>query len=167
MKQSKSQEWITPDAYHFERRGGRSLFVEASRYRFGSAGRTQRLEALQRSLPRLQSQEDQLTIAISKLAGEISAFKARLAGVDAAKELSARHAEFEEASHHIQPLRQQRIEVGTRLGEISPLLKSATEQRTVAHLKWEQVKAAIADAEAQLRGSEKRQIEERKAQFET
>jgi chromosome segregation ATPase len=167
MKQSKSQEWITPDAYHFERRGGRSLFVEASRYRFGSAGRTQRLEALQRSLPRLQSQEDQLTINISKLAGEISAFKARLAGVDAAKELSARHAEFEEASHHIQPLRQQRIEVGTRLGEISPLLKSATEQRTVAHLKWEQAKAAISDAEAQLRGSEKRQIEERKAQFET
>ncbi|MES2048090.1 MAG: ATP-binding protein [Pseudomonadota bacterium] len=167
MKQSKSQEWITPDAYHFERRGGRSLFVEASRYRFGSAGRTQRLEALQRSLPRLQSQEDQLTINISKLASEISAFKTRLAGVDAAKELSARHAEFEEASHHIQPLRQQRIEVGTRLGEISPLLKSATEQRTVAHLKWEQAKAAISDAEAQLRGSEKRQIEERKAQFET
>ena len=167
MKQSKSQEWITPDAYHFERRGGRSLFVEASRYRFGSAGRTQRLEALQRSLPRLQSQEDQLTINISKLAGEISAFKARLAGVDAAKELSARHAEFEEAGHHIQPLRQQRIEVGTRLGEISPLLKSATEQRTVAHLKWEQGKAAITDAEAQLRNSEKRQAEERKAQFET
>jgi chromosome segregation ATPase len=167
MKLPKSQEWITPDAYHFERRGGRSLFVEASRYRFGSAGRTQRLEALQRALPRLQSQEDQLTITISKLAGEISAFKARLAGVDAAKELSARHAEFEEASHHIQPLRQQRIEVGTRLGEISPLLKSATEQRTVAQLKWEQAKAAIADAESALRGSEKRQIEERKAQYET
>lgn len=167
MKLPKSQEWITPDAYHFERRGGRSLFVEASRYRFGSAGRSQRLEAIQRSLPRLQAQEDQLTISISKLAGEISAFKARLAGVDAAKELSARHAEFEEASHHIQPLRQQRIEVGTRLGEISPLLKSATEQRTLAQLKWEQAKAAIAEAEAQLRGSEKRQIEERKTQFET
>ncbi|MDY7536702.1 ATP-binding protein [Undibacterium sp. 5I1] len=164
---SKSQEWITPDAYHGERRGGRSLFVEASRYRFGSAGRTQRLEALQRSLPRLQSQEDQLTITISKLAGEISAFKARLAGVDAAKELSARHAEFEEASHHIQPLRQQRIVVGSRLGEISPLLKSATEQRTVAHLKWEQAKAAIADAESQLRSAEKRLADERKGHFET
>ncbi|MDO8652031.1 MAG: ATP-binding protein [Undibacterium sp.] len=167
MKQSKSQEWITPDAYHFERRGGRSLFVEASRYRFGSAGRTQRLEALQKSLPRLQSQEDQLTIKISKLAGEISAYKARLAGVDAAKELSARHAEFEEASRNTQPLKQQRIAVGGRLGELAPLLKSATEQRTVAHLKWEQAKAAIADAEATLRGAEKRLVEERKTQFET
>ncbi|MFZ6750763.1 ATP-binding protein [Undibacterium sp. Ren11W] len=167
MKNAKSQEWITPDAYHFERRGGRSLFVEASRYRFGSAGRTQRLEALQKSLPRLQSQEDQLTIKISKLAGEISSYKARLAGVDAAKELSARHAEFEEATRNTQPLKQQRMEVGGRLGELAPLLKSATEQRTVAHLKWEQAKASITDAEAQLRGSEKRHAEERKTQFET
>lgn len=167
MKLHKSQEWITPDAYHFERRGGRSLFVEVSRYRFGNAGRTQRLEALQKALPRLQSQEDQLTIKISKLAGEISSYKARLAGVDAAKELSARHAEFEEASRNTLPLKQQRIEVGTRLGEIAPLLKAATEQRTVAHLKWEQAKAAIADAESQQRVSEKRHAEERKAQFET
>jgi len=167
MKLPRSQEWITPDAYHFERRGGRSLFVDASRYRFGNAGRSQRLEALLKSLPRLQSQEDVLTMNISKLAGEISAYKARLAGVDAAKELSARHAEFEEASRNTQPLKQQRIEVGSRLGELAPLLKAATEQRSIAHLKWEQAKAAIADAETQLRASEKRHAEERKAQFET
>jgi chromosome segregation ATPase len=166
MKLGKHQEWITPDAYHFERRGGRSLFVEVSRYRFGNAGRTQRLQALQKSLPRLQAQEDQLTLNISKLAGEISAFKARLAGVDAAKELSARHAEFEEANHHIAPLKQQRIAVGTRLGEIAPLLKAATEHRSVAQLKWEQAKAAISDNEAQIRQLEKRQAEERKTQFE-
>jgi chromosome segregation ATPase len=166
MKLGKHQEWITPDAYHFERRGGRSLFVEVSRYRFGNAGRTQRLQALQKSLPRLQAQEDQLTLQISKLAGEISAFKARLAGVDAAKELSARHAEFEEASHHIAPLKQQRIAVGTRLGEIAPLLKAATEQRSVAQLKWEQAKAAISDNEAQIRSLEKRQADERKTQYE-
>ncbi len=167
MKLARQQEWITPDAYHFERRGGRSLFVEVSRYRFGNAGRSQRLEALLRALPRLQSQEDVLTMQISQLAGEISAYKARLAGVDAAKELSARHAEFEEASRNTQPLKQQRIEVGSRLGEIAPLLKSATEQRSVAQLKWEQAKAAIADAEAQSRTLEKRHSEERQHHFDT
>ena len=101
------------------------------------------------------------------LAGEISSYKARLAGVDAAKELSARHAEFEEASRNTQPLKQQRIETGSRLGELAPLLKAATEQRSVTHLKWEQAKAAIADAESQSRSLEKRHAEERKAQFET
>ncbi|MBC3933620.1 ATP-binding protein [Undibacterium curvum] len=167
MKLARQQEWITPDAYHFERRGGRSLFVEVSRYRFGNAGRSQRLEALLKALPRLQSQEDVLTMQISQLAGEISAYKARLAGVDAAKELSARHAEFEEASRNTQPLKQQRIEVGSRLGEIAPLLKAATEQRSVAQLKWEQAKAAIADAEAQSRTLEKRHSEERQHHFDT
>ena len=76
FKLSKDDEWITPDAYHRERRGGRSLFVEASRYRFGQAGRTQRLEAIQKSLPALEAQEDALTLAISKLAAEVGALKA-------------------------------------------------------------------------------------------
>jgi uncharacterized protein YPO0396 len=70
---SDGDEWITPDAYHRERRGGRSLFVEPSRYRFGAAGKTQRLEAIQKTLPALEAQEDTLTLAISKLATEVSA----------------------------------------------------------------------------------------------
>ncbi|UUZ50930.1 hypothetical protein LP420_15690 [Massilia sp. B-10] len=99
FKLSKDAEWITPDAYHRERRGGRSLFVEASRYRFGQVSRTQRLEALQKSLLKaLEAQEDALTLTISKLAAEVGALKGRIAGVDAAKELAARHAEFEEAT---------------------------------------------------------------------
>jgi hypothetical protein len=97
-KLGSHEEWITPEAYHRERRGGRSLFVEASRYRFGSAGRTQRMEAIQKSLPALEAQEDQLTLQVSKLATEISSLKTRLAGVDAAKELAARAEEFDEAA---------------------------------------------------------------------
>lgn len=161
VKLSANQEWITPDAYHRERRGGRSLFVEASRYRFGSAGRTQRLEALQRALPRLQAQEDMLTIKIRNLTEEISALKVRLAGVDAAKELSARHSEFEEAARNVAPLTADRRQVGGRLAELSPLIKSATEKRTEAHLKWEQAKDVLSKAESHLRQAEKQLREER------
>jgi chromosome segregation ATPase len=161
MKVDRHQEWITPDAYHRERRGGRSLFVEASRYRFGNAGRTQRLEAIQRGMPRLQSQEDLLTLAIRNLAAEISALKVRLAGVDAAKELSARHSEFEEAARNVEPLTQDRRQVGGRLAELSPLIKSATEQRTAAHMKWDQAKDILAKSESQLRVAEKHLNEER------
>lgn len=163
---SRQREWITPEAYHFERRGGRSLFVEVSRYRFGNAGRSQRMEALQRSLPRLQAQEDQLTLQISRLASDISDIRSRLAGVDATKELMARQAEFDEAVQQVAPLRMQRTETGTRLGEIAPLLKSATEQRSVTHLKWEQAKAALAETEAQKSQAEKRYSEERRSHAE-
>ena len=156
-----SDEWITPDAYHRERRGGRSLFVEASRYRFGQAGRTGRLEALQRSLPALEAQEDTLTLAISKLAAEVGALKARIAGVDAAKELAARQAEFEEAVRNSVPLKAERLEVGSRLGELQALTKAATVTRTRADTVWQNARMALSEAEAGLRLGHKRQIEQR------
>ncbi|MBA5605919.1 AAA family ATPase [Duganella sp. FT3S] len=161
FKLGKDEEWITPEAYHRERRGGRSLFVEASRYRFGSAGRTQRMEAIQKSLPALEAQEDALTLAISKLASEVGALKARIAGVDAAKELAARQAEFDEAARNAVPLREERLEVGTRLGELAALIKDATVQRTRTDTVWQNARFALSEAEAGLRLNNKRQIEQR------
>ncbi|HWJ94288.1 MAG TPA: chromosome segregation protein SMC, partial [Telluria sp.] len=158
---SRSEEWITPDAYHRERRGGRSLFVEPSRYRFGSAGRTQRLEAIQKLLPSLEAQEDTLTLAISKLAAEVGGLRARIAGVDAAKELDARQAEFEEASRSIAPLKAERLEVGARLGELQTLTKNATVARTRADTVWQNARMALSEAEAGLRLNHRRQIEQR------
>jgi len=158
---SGSEEWITPDAYHRERRGGRSLFVEPSRYRFGAAGKTQRLEAIQKSLPSLEAKEDALTLTISKLAAEVGGLKARIAGVDAAKELAARQAEFEEAARSMTPLRAERLEVGARLGELQTLTKNATVARTRADTVWQNARMALSEAEAGLRLNSRRQIEQR------
>lgn len=158
---SRSDEWITPDAYHRERRGGRSLFVEASRYRFGAAGKTQRLEAIQKSLPALEQKEDALTLAISKLAAEVGGLKARIAGVDAAKELSARQEEFDEAARAIAPLKTERLEVGARLGELQTLSKNATVTRTRADTVWQNARMALSEAEAGMRLNHRRQIEQR------
>ena len=158
---SRAEEWITPDAYHRERRGGRSLFVEPSRYRFGAAGKTQRLEAIQKSLPALEQKEDALTLAISKLAAEVGGLKARIAGVDAAKELSARQAEFEEAARAIQPLKTERLEVGARLGELQTLSKNATVNRTRADTVWQNARMSLSEAEAGMRLNHRRQIDQR------
>ncbi|HYC42567.1 MAG TPA: ATP-binding protein [Noviherbaspirillum sp.] len=163
MRLSSSEEWITPEAYHRERRGGRSLFVEPARYRFGQAGRAQRLAALRKSLPRLEAEEDQLTLKISKLAGEVSALKARLAGVDAAKELVARQAEFEEAERCALPLKAERKEVGGRLGELSPLITDAAVARSRADDAWQAAKKTLADSESHLRVAQKRNAEDRAA----
>ncbi|HJV85519.1 MAG TPA: ATP-binding protein [Noviherbaspirillum sp.] len=163
MRHAPSGEWITPEAYHRERRGGRSLFVEPARYRFGQAGRAQRLAALQQALPKLEAEEDTLTLKINKLAGEISALKARLAGVDAAKELIARQTEFEEAEGSAKPLKATRTEVGARLGELYPLLKTATEARVLADREWNAAKSALADGESHLRQAKKRNEEDRAA----
>ncbi|WP_395402931.1 ATP-binding protein [Pseudoduganella sp. UC29_106] len=155
------EEWITPDAYHKERRGGRSLFVEASRYRFGSAGKTQRMDAIQKNLPSLEAEEDKYTLQISKLASETSALKARVAGVDAVKELSARTEEFDEAARAAVPLRAERLEVGGRLGELQGLMKNATVTRTRADTTWQSARMALSEAEAGMRLTHKRQLEQR------
>ncbi|WP_338770303.1 ATP-binding protein [Massilia sp. METH4] len=155
------EEWITPDAYHKERRGGRSLYVEVSRYRFGSAGRTQRQEAIARNLPTLEAEEDKYTLQISKLASETSALKARVAGVDAVKELSARADEFDEAARTAVPLRSERLEVGSRLGELQGLMKNATVNRTRADGAWNAARMALSEAEAGMRLNYKRQLDQR------
>lgn len=154
-------EWITPAAYHHEKRGGRSLFVEEARYRFGSAGRQQRLHALQKNLAQLEQQEDQLTLSISKLAEQVSAFKARLAGVDAAKELAARQAEFEEAAHNAEPLRAQRSQVGARLGELQALIKAATETRTRSDSSWQAAQHSLRELETQTQSHAGKQLTDR------
>jgi chromosome segregation ATPase len=155
------EEWITPEAYHKERRGGRSLFVEASRYRFGSAGKTSRMDAIQKNLPALEAEEDKYTLQISKLASETSALKARLAGVDAVKELSARTEEFDEAARSAVPLRAERLEVGSRLGELQGLMKNATVARTKADTAWQSARMSLSEAEAGMRLNFKRQMEQR------
>ncbi|MYN02708.1 chromosome segregation protein SMC [Pseudoduganella sp. DS3] len=155
------EEWITPEAYHKERRGGRSLFVEASRYRFGAAGKTSRMDAIQKNLPSLEAEEDKYTLQISKLASETSALKTRLAGVDAVKELSARTEEFDEAARSAVPLRAERLEVGSRLGELQGLMKNATVARTKADTAWQSARMALSEAEAGLRLNFKRQMEQR------
>ncbi|WP_426320895.1 ATP-binding protein [Pseudoduganella sp. R-43] len=155
------EEWITPEAYHKERRGGRSLFVEAARYRFGSAGKTSRMDAIQKNLPNLEAEEDKYTLQISKLASETSALKARLAGVDAVKELSARTEEFDEAARSAVPLRAERLEVGSRLGELQGLMKNATVARTKADTAWQSARMSLSEAEAGLRLNFKRQMEQR------
>ncbi|KQW87885.1 chromosome segregation protein SMC [Massilia sp. Root418] len=160
-RQSHIEEWITPEAYHKERRGGRSLFVEASRYRFGAAGKSQRMEAILKNLPALEAQEDTFTLAISKLASEVSALKARLAGVDAAKELSARQEEFDEAARAAVPLKAERTEVGSRLGELQGLIKNATIARTRADTTWQNARFNLSESEAGLRLNHKRVIEQR------
>jgi chromosome segregation ATPase len=163
---SSHEEWITPEAYHRERRGGRSMFVEPARYRFGQAGRAQRAEAILKSLPKLEAEEDQLTFKIGKLASEVSALKSRIAGVDAAKELVARQAEFEEAARVAVPLKEVRMEVGGRLGELGPLMKKATEERTRADTAWQNAKRSLADSEGGLGQSKKRNADERAAHAE-
>jgi chromosome segregation ATPase len=157
------QEWITREAYHRERRGGRSLFVDPTRYRYGQAGRSGRLQALQANLPKLEEEEDRLTLSLTRLASEVSALKSALAGVDAGKELAARQDEFVEAQRALQPLLASRGEVGARLGELLTLTRGSTEQRAAAEIEWKSARDNLSQVESYVRSQGTRLREERSA----
>ena len=161
MALSSHEEWITPEAYHRERRGGRSVHIEMARYRFGQAGRTQRLHALLRNLPALEAQEDQLTLRINTLAKETGELKSLIAGVDAAKELVARQAEFNEAEDAAAPLQESRKQVGARLGDVMSQIKPAIEARTLTEAKWNNAKHGLSNAETDLLQAKAKLKEER------
>jgi chromosome segregation ATPase len=86
-----SQSWITPSAYQRERRGARDISVKDS-YFGAQAGAQAR-----RKLGELQDEVDALYAQRASLSKRISELQSRLAGIDAAQELSAREPEFEAA----------------------------------------------------------------------
>lgn len=88
----ENQAWITPRGYQRERRGGRDISVNDAHF-----GRAALGQAQSRRLQLLDELEGQRE-ALHKVSSELAALQSRMAGIDAARELSARQPEFEEAA---------------------------------------------------------------------
>jgi chromosome segregation protein len=89
---AREQDWITPDGYFRERRGGRHLGVDD--FYFGRAAREAQLRRAGERLADLQAEQQRLRDQRSHLAAAIAEAEARLRGVQAADQLSARADEF-------------------------------------------------------------------------
>jgi len=87
----EGQSWITPSGYQRERRGARDISVSDAHF-----GRNAAAQARAR-LNELDQQREGLAEALNTQVQRLAAVQARLAGVDAARELAARAPEFEQA----------------------------------------------------------------------
>jgi len=99
---SSDQSWITRSGYHRERRGGRHIGVDD--FHFGRAAADQarrRQQSLESQLRESEGQQLQVSESLTHLQQLVS-------GVDAARQLSDRHAEFEAAAQVIGELRADR-----------------------------------------------------------
>lgn len=92
------QDWVTPEGYHREHRGGRYIGVEQKEFQFGAAAQLARVEALELTL----EQQQQLLL---KLQREIETSEERrtqienlLEGVDADSQLAAEADSFARAA---------------------------------------------------------------------
>ncbi|BCR03563.1 hypothetical protein DESUT3_06320 [Desulfuromonas versatilis] len=125
---SGGDSWITRQGYHRERRGGRYIGVEG-RYQFGEAARRSMLEESEQELGRLAEREQQLQADSAGLSRRLEEISALLSGMDAARQLAERGAEFARAEEQFAALSAQAQEAGVALAEAKGKAAQAVEAR--------------------------------------
>ena len=109
-----SGHWITPEAYSFDGRGARSLWIESRDHQFGAAAVASRREALENDLFKLESDLTRLLPQISSVKAAIGQAEQSLKGHKAAEKLAQRSSEFEEAASQMPLLKNARAAASTR-----------------------------------------------------
>ncbi|MCX2863164.1 AAA family ATPase [Paucibacter sp. PLA-PC-4] len=111
-------EWITPEAYYRDGRGGRSLWVEARDYQFGTSALESRRASLERELSRYDSELSRIVKEQAEVERQLKDVQRAAQGHKAARELAERAAEFAEGRARLAGLRQARIEAATRMAAL-------------------------------------------------
>jgi chromosome segregation ATPase len=122
--QANDISWVTREGYYRERLGGRYIGVDADKFLFGAAAIKNLLTETERELigvaQRIENLKEQ-NIVLDKRIDEIQAL---LSGVDAARQLESKAAEFARADREHPSLMQQRQEASGILQECREKLKA-------------------------------------------
>lgn len=151
---ASSGNWITPQAYSFDGRGARSLWVEPRDHQFGAAALQAQRDALERDLRRLEAELGPTTHALLALKRQIDDCKQALAGHSAAQELARRSDEFAAARQALPAAKQARIAAALRWQTLDKNYGAAsarTQQLTGQHRSQEAaLRQRFAEADRQI-----------------
>ena len=149
----ESQAWITPSGYQRERRGGRDISVADVFF-----GRNAAAQARSR-LAELDAEREALADTQAGHAERLAAVQARLGGVDAGHELTARAPEFEqaEAEHarleaEAQTLRQSREQAAARYHAAIEATKPLGVKQALAADQIERAQRRTGELDGEMRG---------------
>lgn len=140
-------EWITPDAYWRDTRGGRSVSVHWDQHQFGAQAVAARKDSIERRLT-------QLDIDLSRIAGEQADVKRQLdAALDASKghraaeELTRRSEEFEQARQQLPTLTQARAAASQRWQQLDENHKDAVVEQTKIDTSYLEMQKRLTDGQ--------------------
>jgi len=148
-------EWITPQAYWCDRRGGRSVWVDPSGHQFGAAALTARAEALQGQLAQVDGQLTELAQRKRTLQRELDAARRAGEGHRAAEALIRNSEAFEQARQQWPTLKQARIEAGERWQSLQEAHTKAVAGRTRAENRYESLQRRLSDTEKDAERTER------------
>jgi len=140
-------EWITPEAYYRDGRGGRSLWVEPREFQFGVSAVASRRESLERELARYDAELSRIAKEQAEVERQLKDAQRAAQGHKAAKELSERSDEFAEGRARLPGLRQARIEASTRMAQLDQAHDRALTQSTRSERDYEAAQGSLKASE--------------------
>jgi len=140
-------EWITPDAYYRDGRGGRSLWVEPRDYQFGASAMDSRRASLEKELSRYDVELSRIAKEQAEAERQLKDAQRAAQGHKAAKELSERASEFAEGRARLPALKQARIEASTRMGALEAEHDRALTQSTRSERDYEAAQGSLKSSE--------------------
>ncbi|OWQ93013.1 AAA family ATPase [Roseateles aquatilis] len=148
-------EWITPDAYYRDGRGGRSLWVEPRDYQFGDSALDARRASLEKELTRYDLELSKLAKEQLEIERQLKDAQRAAQGHKAAQELAERSEEFAEARARLPGLRQARIEAATRMGSLDQAHDRAVAASTRTERDYEAAQAGLKASEENVLRAER------------
>ncbi|UXH76378.1 ATP-binding protein [Roseateles amylovorans] len=140
-------EWITPEAYYRDGRGGRSLWVEPREYQFGDSALDARRASLEKELARYDLELSKIAKEQVEIERQLKDAQRAAQGHKAAQELVERAEEFAEARARLPGLRQARIEAATRMAALDQEHDRTVAQSTRTERDYEAAQAGLKASE--------------------
>jgi chromosome segregation ATPase len=140
-------EWITPDAYYRDGRGGRSLWVEPRDHQFGASAIDSRRASLEKELARYDVELSRIAREQAEAERQLKDAQRAAQGHKAARELSERAAEFAEGRARLPALKQARIEASARMSALEAEHDRALTQSTRSERDYEAAQGSLKASE--------------------
>lgn len=148
-------EWITPQAYWRDTRGGRSVWVDPEQHQFGAAAVASRKQSIERRLAQLDAELTGIAHEQKDVQRQLSAAIEAGKGHRAAEELSRRAEEFEQARQRLPALKQARVEAGRRWQELEALHKRAVVDQTNTDASYRETQNRLSASEREAERHER------------
>lgn len=141
-------EWITPEAYYRDGRGGRSVWIEPREHQFGAKAIASRRASLEAELTRLDGELTRVAQAQAEVDRQLKDAQRAAQGHRAAQELSERADDFAQARARLPALKQARAEAATRMSSLEAAHDQAVQAATRSENAYEAAQAGLKAGEA-------------------
>lgn len=140
-------EWITPEAYWRDARGGRSVWVDAAQHQFGAAALAARRESIEARLAQLDAQLTQIAQQQTDTQRQLGAAQEASKGHRAAEELARRGEEFAQARTQLPALKQARVQAAQRWQSLDGQHSAALREQMNAQGVYRDTQNRLTDSE--------------------